>query len=597
MRTRQTVLVFLFVFMLGIFAAHLPANVSAFAQAVGGPPAGGAGQPAVTDYNFFDPLVEIRSILRREYVDAPDAAKMQQGAIDGMLEVFNDPYTVYIPAAESRNFNKDLTGQFVGIGAEVNVEGGFLKIISPLEDSPAYNAGIQAGDRVVEVDGKSTQNKTVDECVDMLMGEPKTPVKLTVERNLDGQSEPQKLDITVVRDHIVVKAVRGLRRVDGGDWQYLLDPAADAGKKIAYLRLSQFTPTAASEFKETMNALGAAKGDLGGLILDLRGDPGGLLEAALEIADLFLADGKIVSVRGREGDEVVHAAKGPGTLPDFPVILLVNGGSASASEILSGSLSDHQRAVVLGTRTFGKGLVQSVQPLRQTPGAALKFTSARYYLPSGRLIQRKDDSAVWGVDPTDGFYVPVTAREEYDRLMARRDRDILRKEASGASEDRWLDPAWVEGQAKDKQLAAAVKSMEAKVAGGAQGAWTPPNPGVKQEFEIAKAQLSQLEKARDRLELELGKLDKRIDAIETGEPEAKNNRRDLWPDEAKIEDGHLDVYDASGKLVARLKITGPDLERWLVDADVEVDTREAPKTDSPNPTPSPQPEPKTDKKP
>jgi len=579
MRTRQSVLILLFVFLLGVFAARLPANVTALAQSVG-------VQPGVTDYNFFDPLVEIRSILRREYVDNPDAAKMQQGAIDGMIEVLNDPYTVYIPPSESRNFTKELTGQFVGIGAEVNVEGGYLRIISPLEDSPAYNAGVQAGDRVVEVDGKTTLNKSVDDCIDLLMGEPQTPVKLTIERTLDGQEEPQRLDITVVRDHIVVKAVRGLRRVEGGDWQYLIDPGADAGKRVAYLRLSQFTPTAAGEFADTLAGLGAAKGELGGLIVDLRGDPGGLLEAALGIADLFLAEGKIASVRGREGDEVVHAARGPGTLPDFPVLVLINGGSASASEILAGSLADHERAAVLGTRSFGKGLVQSVQPLRQTSGAALKFTSARYYLPSGRLIQRTDDSAVWGVDPTDGFYVPLTNREELDRLLARRDRDILRREASAATDDHWTDPSWIETQAKDKQLAAAVKAITAKVAAGPAGEWTPPNPGVKQEFEVAKVELTQLERLRDRIERELTRVDRKIDAITAGQPDAVADRRDLWPDEAKVEDGHVDVYDASGKLIARLKITGPDLERWLVDADVEVDLKETPKTDAPAPTPT-----------
>jgi carboxyl-terminal processing protease len=574
MRTRQSVLIVLFVFLLGVFAARLPAGVTAIAAAV-------QDKPGVNEFNFFDPLVEIRSIMRREYVDAPDAAKMQQGAIDGMLEVLNDPYTVYIPPTESRSFNKELTGQFVGIGAEVTLEGGFLKIVSPLEDSPAYAAGVQAGDRVIKVDGKSTQNKTVDECIDMLMGEPKTPVTLTIERTLDGQEEPQQLEVTVVRDHIVVRAVRGLRRLEGGEWQYLLDPAAPAGQRVAYLRLSQFTPTAAKEFADTLGALGAARGDLGGLIIDLRGDPGGLLEAALEIADLFLADGKIVSVRGREGDEVVHAAKGPGTLPDFPLMVLVNGGSASASEILAGSLADRNRAAVLGSRSFGKGLVQSVQPLRQTPGAVLKFTSARYYLPSGRLIQRTDDSAVWGVDPTPGFYIPMTAREEIDRLLARRERDILRRGATGAGDDRWTDPAWIASQAKDPQLAGGVKAMLARVAAGPGAEWTPPNPGVNQEFEQASVELTQLERMRDRLELELGRVDKRIDAISTGEPDAARTRRDLWPDDAKLQDGHVDVYDSAGKLVTRLKITGPDLERWLVDAEVEPDLTQTPATDTP----------------
>lgn len=582
MQTRQTILVLTLFFLLGLFVARLPATV---AQLSGG--AGGG-------YEFFDPIIDVYSVIDRAYVDEPDRAKLQIGAINGMLEALGDPYTEFVPPADRAMFQKEITGQFVGIGAEVVTEGGYLTIVSPLEDSPAINAGIRAGDKIIEVNGVSTLNKSVDECIGMLTGEPGTQVTVTVQRT---GSEP--MEITITRGHIVPRAVRGVHRHVPASaaasaekapvWDYMLDPE----RKIAYIRLTQFTPTAADELAAALKQINADQpGAVGGLILDLRGDPGGVLEGALAVADLFLKEGVIVSVKGRQGPgasggarDEVYTAKGPGTLPDFPMIVLVNGASASASEIVAGALSDHGRAIVLGTRTFGKGLVQAVQTLRRpmyggAVGAQLKFTSQRYYLPSGRLIHRTDDATTWGVDPTPGFYVPLTADEQLARILERRARDVLlvtdaaheTTPAVGGDAPRWADPDWIETSLKDKQLALAVRAMHDRIAGGE---WKPVSdeiPPEQQPGTITATELRNLELGRERMLRELARIDRRIETLEStlaGDEVAPERTFDLWPDDAPVTGGRIQVYDKDGKLVATLNVTGQNLERWLIDAGVE----------------------------
>lgn len=601
MQTRQTVLILTLFFLMGLFVARLPATV---AQLRGG-----------SSYEFFDPIIDVYSIISRAYVDEPDKLKLQIGAINGMLDALEDPYTEFVPPADRAMFQKELTGQFVGIGAEVVTEGGYLTIVSPLEDSPAIAAGIRAGDRVLEIDGQSTLNKTVDQCVSMLTGEPGTKVTLTIERNAGAET----LQITVTRGHIVPRAVRGVRRhaatasangAAGGGWDYMLDPE----RKIAYIRLTQFTPTAADELTAALKQIRADEpGAIGGLILDLRGDPGGVLEGALAVADLFLKEGVIVTVKGRPGSSTrdeVYTAKAPGTLPDFPLIVLVNGASASASEIVAGALADHGRAIVLGTRTFGKGLVQAVQTLSRPVwggalGAQLKFTSQRYYLPSGRLIHRTDDATTWGVDPTPGFYVPLTSEEQLARILERRSRDVLvvnddpqqaQQPAVGGGEDepRWSDPDWIETSLKDKQLAAAVRAMRERLA---SGQWKPVSEAVAsaedQAEQVSSTELRNLQLGRERMLRELARIERRIETLEStliGD-QIPQPDFDLWPDDAPIAGGKLQVYDKDGKLVATLKITGQNLERWLIDAGVEPSEPQAggngDKADAQPPVPQP----------
>lgn len=508
------------------------------------------------DYKFFDPLVDVKRIITDRYVDKVDEKALQNGAIQGMLETLNDPYTVYVPAAEKANFDKELTGEYVGIGAQVDQKDGWLIIVTPLEDSPAYKAGLMANDKVLEIESTSTQGLSIDKCIESLQGQPGTPVKLTIER------AGQKQQITVTRDRIKTLSVKGFHRdpVDPNKWQYLIDPT----RKIAYIRLTQFTPQCAKLIYEALESVNASSGDLKGLVLDLRWNPGGLLNEAVSIADLFLEDGVIVSTRGRTVAEVVEKAHKEGTYPNFPIAVLVNNSSASASEVLSGALVENNRAIVVGTRTFGKGSVQGVLNIASADGAELKFTEQGYYLPSGRSITRKDDKAQWGVDPTRGFYVPMTDPELIEMLKVRRELEVIRP-GDAQAEQRWSDADWILTTLKDKQLAAAVRAVQAKVD---SGEWKSTGLDGVSDKGVQVGEAQRLITARDRLERELARLDRRITAVETGVSDVKTGT-DFWADDLDLSGGTLEVRDKSGKVVTTLQITGNNLERWLIDADVK----------------------------
>lgn len=514
----------------------------------------------ITDdqYSFFDPIVDVSTLINALYVEEADIEAMQRGAIEGMLEELNDPYTTFVPTRDTKDFSKDLTGEYVGIGAEVQIRDGWLTISSPLDGSPAWKAGVMADDRVVEIDGESTEGLTIDESIDLLTGEPNTTVTVTVERG----AETLKIDI--VRDHIKVQAVKGFMREGGdGEWMHLIDPSAGIG----YIRLTQFTPGCAQEVKDaiehTKRELG---GDLNGLVLDLRFNPGGLLDEAIEIADLFIEDGTIVSTKGRVFEEETDRATPEGTITDLPLLVMVNGQSASASEVLSGALSDHGRAVVLGTRSFGKGSVQTVRPLESGAGV-LKITEQYYYLPSGRLLHRRDDSTVWGVDPTSGYFVPVTTDETIDMLRARREQEIIEQNDDTEQVD-LRDTQAVLNELSDPQLSAAIRVMQHRIA---TGEYEPVGIEANEPEDVALAELNTIRAQEERLLRELARLDKRMQAAEQEVPTEiiANNPRDFWDDETNLEGGELVVRDAEGNIVTTLRITGNSLEAWLVDADVE----------------------------
>lgn len=504
------------------------------------------------NYAFLDPIITIKSQLDKTYVDVPDDKTLQAGAIKGMLDSLNDPYTVYVPPSDRQEFNKSLTGEYVGIGASVNTDKGWLVIVSPLEDSPAFKGGLMADDKVLEIDGKSTQGLTVEDCIDLLQGTPGTTVTLLIER------AGQKLTIPITRDRIKTRSVKGFHRdaSDANKWEYTIDPA----RGIAYVRLSQFTPQVAQELAAALNAAGASEGKLKGLVLDLRWNPGGLLNEAENIADLFLKDGIIVSTKGRAYADDVARAHPEGTLPDFPMAIIVNGQSASASEVLSGALVDNNRAIVVGTRSFGKGLVQNVYQVDNTEGGELKITEQRYYLPSGRSIQRKDDSQEWGVDPTPGFFVPMTDEELIELIKVRRQEDVMRADAARDATQKWSDPEWILGYLKDKQLAAAVKAVQLRVD---TGAWQPTGEeGTKST--IAGGELKRLTDARDAIERELTRIEKRIAAVENAAPPVKPV--DLWPDNVDPTGGKVEVFDKSGKLISTLSLPTIAPEQSLIDA-------------------------------
>jgi carboxyl-terminal processing protease len=311
-----------------------------------------------------------------------------------------------------------------------------------------------------------------------------------------------------------------------------------------------------------MKELGADKGELKGLILDLRNNPGGVLQDAEAIADLFLESGTIVSTKGRAFRENVTRAVKEGTLPEFPIAILINGMSASASEVLSGALVDNNRAITVGSRTFGKGLVQSVHTIPNH--GQLKVTEQTYHLPSGRSIHRTDDSVEWGVDPTQGFYVPATDAEVVDMIRVRREHEaITAAKSNGASN--WSDSEWIANTMKDKQLAAALKAVQVKLD---TGEWKPTGGPLPEITAAASQDLTRARAYRTRLERELGRVDRRIEGLETASGD-KEPVVDLWPDATEVAGGRVDVYDKEGKLVGKYKVEFADLERWLVDAGVK----------------------------
>lgn len=508
------------------------------------------------EYGFFDPIVDVRTLIDGLYVEETETDKLQLGAINGMIDELNDPYTTFVPKRDTEKFSRDLTGEYVGIGAEVQIRDGWLTISSPLDGSPSWKAGVMADDRVIKIDGESTEGQSIDDAIDRLIGEPDTKVVITVERGAET------LEIEIVRGHIKVQAVKGFMRIEGdGAWEHVID----VERNIGYIRLTQFTPKAALEIAVAIN--NAEKSQmLNGLILDLRFNPGGLLDEAVKIADMFLEEGTIVSTKGRVFEERVVEARKKNTITDMPLVVLVNGQSASASEVLSGALFDHDRAIVIGTRSFGKGSVQTVRNLESGAGV-LKITEQYYYLPSGRLLHRRDDSTTWGVDPTPGYYVPVSNEELGDMLTARRAQEVISHTEANETVDIANTDAVLEAL-QDPQLTAAVRVMQYRID---TGAFEPVGIESNSPDDVALAELNSLRNSEERLYRELTRIAKRVEAIEGGVDDelAKENPKDFWDDELELEGGQIVIRDKDGNIITTLNITGDNLERWLIDADVE----------------------------
>lgn len=539
-------------------------------------------QPSDTDlYDWFNPVIDVQHIIARRYVTRPDLDEMQKAAIDGMTEALGDEYTQYIPAEATRDFDKNLRGEYVGIGAAVRMEDGWVTIVTPLDESPAYRAGVMAGDRIIEVDGESTMGMSLDAVINLLTGKPGTEVVVTVERGAD------RLEIPIIREEIVTRTVSGVQRDADDSWDFLLDPEF----RIGYIRVSQFTAGTMPEFEAAMGRL--LEQDAQGVIIDLRFNPGGLLSAAIQMSDMFLSSGLIVSTRGRAHDEESVYAVEDDTLPDIPLVLLLNRRSASGSEVVGGALRDNGRAIVIGERSFGKGSVQSVLPLPSGAGR-LKITEQHYYGPSGDPLHRTNDSTAWGVDPSPGFYVPMTDREYNEMLRIRRESEIIRgdngeedtrreapdepqaEEEGGAANAAFGEPEWIRDHLKDKQLAAAARAIRDRLE---EGEWIPLSEDAGSEA-VEVAELRRMQLVRERLMRELTRVDERIQAVRGVVPEDQADRPRLVPRDARITGGRLEIYDAEGALIATLDVTGDDLEPWLVDAPVEV--RERSGADSPD---------------
>ncbi|MDZ4818736.1 MAG: S41 family peptidase [Planctomycetota bacterium] len=398
-------------------AAEPDANQTA-KEAIATPSKSDARLPRSDDeyYELFRSFADTLDQVERNYVKEVDRRELMEAAIKGALSKL-DPYSSYIGPDEISGFKSSVESQFGGIGIQITIDDGLLKILSPLVGTPAYRAGIQAGDRVLEIEGKSTKGIDLAEAVRQLKGEAGTSVTITVQSALTGKQKTVSLKREIIR----VSTVLGDTHKPNDDWEFMLDPE----QKIGYIRLTSFSRETAGELKKALKEL--SEQNMRGLILDLRFNPGGLLTSAIEVCDLFINDGKIVSTKGRNTPERTWEAKKNGTFDDFPMVILVNRYSASASEIVSACLQDHKRAVVIGERTWGKGSVQNVIELEDGK-SALKLTTASYQRPNGHNIHRFPDAKEtdeWGVKPNDGYELKLVPAELEQLVEYRRKRDIL----------------------------------------------------------------------------------------------------------------------------------------------------------------------------
>ena len=334
---------------------------------------------------------EIFARIKADYVEELDDSQLLHDAVEGMLNGL-DPHSVYLDPETFREVNIETRGEFGGLGLEVTLEDGTIRVVAPLDGTPAHQAGLLPGDRIIRLEDTLVQGLSLDEAVSQMRGEPGTQIRLLIAR--EGQPEP--FEITLKRAIIRLDSV----------WSELLD------ERFGYARVSQFQPGTAIELKQQLASLEIESADgLAGLVLDLRNNPGGVLDGAVAVSDLFLREGVIVTTRGRMKDSgVTYRATPKDILVGAPIVVLVNSGSASASEIVAGALQDHTRAVIMGEKTFGKGSVQTILPMNN--GAALKLTTARYYTPSDRSIQAS--GIIPDIESSNLAFTPNEGKEKFN---------------------------------------------------------------------------------------------------------------------------------------------------------------------------------------
>ncbi len=377
-------------------------------------------------YESMRLLIDSFDQVDRFYVKEINKRELVEAALRGMLEKL-DPYSNYISAEDLVRFNSQVEQEFGGIGIQVGFDPqGRLQVATPLPGSPAYKAGIRAGDLISQIEGETTAGFDLEKAVKRLKGKAGVPVKLGIIHLGSNMIE----ELTVMREMVHVSSVLGDRYKPDGTCEFMLDP----DKKIGYVRLTSFSRDSVKELRDAMTSLKTA--GMKALILDMRFNPGGLLSAATEISDMFVEDGKIVSTKGRNTEEREWRAHKENTFAGFPMVVLVNGYSASASEIVSACLQDNNRAVVVGDRTWGKGSVQNVIEMEQGK-CALKLTTASYHRPNGKNIHRfpgAKDGDEWGVMPNEGYRIvlPIDELKKYDEF--RRARDVLSDKAPPASD-------------------------------------------------------------------------------------------------------------------------------------------------------------------
>jgi carboxyl-terminal processing protease len=346
------------------FLALAPAYAQDKAERADPKGAGGDKSELYQQLNLFGDVLER---IRRDYVEPVDEKTLMENAINGMLAAL-DPHSSYMNPKVYRDMQVQTRGEFGGLGIEVTMENGIIKVVSPIDDTPAAKAGIQSGDLIFALDGEPVQGLTLQEAVEKMRGKVGTPIKLSLRR----ASVKDPIDLTLTRETIKVKSVRF--RLEGD---------------VGYIRVTSFTEQSTSGVLDAVEKIKKEAGNkLKGYVLDLRNNPGGLLDQAISMSDAFMDKGEIVSVKARKAEDVQRwNAKAGDVANGLPIVVLVNGGSASASEIVAGALQDHRRAIILGTRTFGKGSVQTI--MQVTGGGAIRLTTALYFTPSGRSIQKE----------------------------------------------------------------------------------------------------------------------------------------------------------------------------------------------------------------
>jgi len=409
--------------------------------------AGSAARAAVSDtYRELNLFGDVFERVRADYVEKPDDSKLVESAINGMLAGL-DPHSSYMDPKSFRDMQVQTRGEFGGLGIEVTMEDGLVKVVAPIDETPAAKAGVMANDIITHLDNEAVQGLTLNQAVDKMRGPVNTKIKLTIMRK--GADKP--IEVTIVRDIIRVKSVR---------WR-------PQGSDVGYIRVTQFNEQTTDGLKQAITELNAQLGadKIKGYVLDLRNNPGGLLDQAISVSDTFLEKGEIVSTRGRNPEETQRFNARPGDLiKNKPLIVLINGGSASASEIVAGALQDHKRATLIGTRSFGKGSVQTIILLGAGNGA-LRLTTARYYTPSGRSIQAK------GISPDIEVLqdVPDNLKSQTDSKGEASLRGHLKAEGAEETGSQSYVPP---NESDDKAIRMALDLLR----GTASNAAFPPNP-------------------------------------------------------------------------------------------------------------------------
>lgn len=432
-------------FSLVVAGAVMGAVASVAVMQPGFVPSISANAASSDTYRQLNLFGDVFERVRGDYVEEPADAELIEAAINGMLSAL-DPHSSYLPPEDFRDMQVQTRGEFGGLGIEVTMEDGLVKVVTPIDDTPAAQAGVLAGDLITHLDGEPVEGLSLSEAVERMRGPVNTKITLTIRR--EGAAEPVEIDI--VRDVVRIRAVR---------WEIEED--------VGYIRVTQFNERTYDGLKQAIDEIESqlAPEELDGYVLDLRNNPGGLLDQAIAVSDALLDRGEIVSTRGRDPDDTQRFNARSGDLTGGePIIVLINGGSASASEIVAGALQDHRRGTVLGTKSFGKGSVQTIIPLGSN--GAIRLTTARYYTPSGRSIQAK------GIDP-DIEVIQELPDELKGKLEARGEASLRGHLSAEDGEEDAGSFAYVpRDKAEDQQLQYALKLLR----GLQVDANFPPNP-------------------------------------------------------------------------------------------------------------------------